>query len=522
MALQKPILTDKYQLTMAQAYWRTGNYRDQATFEMFFRKNPFGGEFTIFGGLTEALNVVKNFKYTDDDCDYLLSVGFDPEFVSYLKTLDCSEVVIKAQKEGSVVFPRCPVMVVSGPLIVCQLLETTLLNCCNFASLIATNAARMKLRSTSTMVEFGLRRAQGPDGGMTASKYSYIGGFDGTSNVLAGKEYNIPIFGTHAHSFVEAFSGPNHVLAMEINGINLYKTAVEFLKSNNVLTCNMSELSSFVAYASTFPDSFLALIDTYDTVSSGIHNFCAVAYALANAGHRAIGIRLDSGDLAYLSNTVREIGKEYAINSENGMFAEVMNNFTIVASNDINEDVLISLEQQGHSIDMFGVGTNLVTCQKQPALGMVYKLVEINGRPRIKLSEQIRKITIPGSKNLYRLYIESDKGPQSVVDLIATQGDDEPVPGKRVLVRHPFEEQKRAYVSPIQVENLLNTVWNGQEAFEESIEVVRNRCIQQIKSLREDYLRSHNPTPYKVSVTEAMYRKLHSLWLEEKPVVELS
>ena len=274
-----------------------------------------------------------------------------------------------------------------GPVIKTQLLETTLLTLVNYASLVATNAARFRsaIGADKTLLEFGLRRAQGPDGGLSASKYCYLGGFDGTSNVLAGKLYKIPIKGTHAHAYVNSYESMDDLTQKELCD-RLTGQPRQFadlcLKYLNELgpvlkilpdETNKGELAAFVSYAIAFPTNFLALIDTYDVLKSGVPNFLAVARALHECNYQANGVRLDSGDLAYLSVEVR--GKFYETSKKFNL--PYMEHFTIVASNDINEDTLISLEQQGHSIDSFGVGTHLVTCQKQPALGCVYKLVEV-------------------------------------------------------------------------------------------------------------------------------------------------
>jgi nicotinate phosphoribosyltransferase len=407
----QPLLTDLYQLSMAYAYWKNQK-TDTAVFDLFFRKNPFQGEFTIFAGLEECLKYIQDFKFTDSDIDYLKSAMpsyVENEFFEYLRNMDLKDLKLCAIKEGSVVFPRIPIMRLEGPLPIVQLLETTLLVLVNYASLVTTNAARFRLAAgpNKDLLEFGLRRAQGPDGALSASKYCYIGGFDGTSNVLAGKLYGIPIRGTHAHSYVSSFYDYNELkistckslITNEI--VDLGIIACELLKELekkdlNFLEheCNKGELGAFVSFAIAFPSRFLALVDTYNVLKSGVPNFCAVALALHKIGYKASGIRLDSGDLAYLSLECRNFFKKVATEFNVDYFESL----TIVASNDINEDVLHSLKNQGNSIDTFGVGTHLVTCQKQPALGCVFKLVEVNHKPCIKLSEEFQKVTFPGKK----------------------------------------------------------------------------------------------------------------------------
>lgn len=272
-------------------------------FDLFFRKNPFGGEFCIFAGLDECLGYVSTFEFQDDDIDYLRTImpHCENEFWVYLRGLDCSEMKIYAQQEGALVFPREPLIRVEGPLAVGQLLETCLLNLVNFPSLVATNAARMRLAAGEdySLLEFGLRRAQGPDGGVSASKYAYIGGFDGTSNVTAGKLTNIAVKGTHAHAFVMCYSSLDELkLPFEpkpkdgsapVDFIQLSKDKLGVLGFSPGST-NEGELAAFIAYAQAFPDGFLALVDTFDTINSGVKNFLAVALALKDIGYRANGV----------------------------------------------------------------------------------------------------------------------------------------------------------------------------------------------------------------------------------------
>jgi nicotinate phosphoribosyltransferase len=274
-----------------------------------------------------------------------------------------------------------------------------------------------------------------------------------------------------------------------------------------------------VAYALSFPNGFLALVDTYDTLRSGVLNFIAVAVALHRLGYRAIGIRLDSGDLAYLSVQARAKFREIA--SRLGKDYEWLEKSTIVASNDINEETLLSLAQQGHEIDQFGIGTHLVTCHAQPALGCVFKLVEYNGRPRIKLSNDIEKVTIPGRKEAWRLY---GKTGQPIIDILADTADKPPQADERILCRHPFNSTKRCFVIPQKVERLLELVWdrtNGVVVPLPPIEEIRAHCLESLENLRVDHKRSLNPTPYKVSVTEQLYEFLHELWQKEAPIPNL-
>ncbi|XP_047529169.1 nicotinate phosphoribosyltransferase isoform X2 [Vanessa atalanta] len=529
----QPLLTDLYQITMAYAYWKSGKVNDTAVFDLFFRTNPFQGEFTIFAGLEECLKFLENFHYSDSDIEYLkqtLPATIEHEFYDYLKDLTCKDIKLSAIEEGSVVFPRVPLLRVEGPLIIAQLLETTLLTLVNFASLMATNAARYRMVAGKhvSLLEFGLRRAQGPDGGLSASKYAYVGGFDGTSNVLAGKMFNIPVKGTHAHSFVTSFSTLGDIHSGTLRHADT-ETQCDFLKM--VLECRKrvseildvspeeasdGELAALVSYAQAFPAGFLALVDTYDVKRSGLLNFCAVAIALNTCGYRAVGIRIDSGDLAYLSVLARETFNQVAKELDLPWFAKL----TIVASNDINEETILSLHEQGHSIDCFGIGTHLVTCQRQPALGCVYKLVEINGQPRIKLSQDVGKVTIPGHKEAYRLFGADG---HALIDLLQRSTEPAPEVGQKVLCRHPFQESKRAYVIPSKVEHLYKVYWNAGKicTFPKPLVEVRERVQTSLRTLRQDIKRNLNPTPYKVAVSDNLYNFIHDLWLQNAPIGEL-
>ncbi|CAH1775897.1 unnamed protein product [Owenia fusiformis] len=530
----QPLLTDLYQITMAYAYWKCGKKDDIAVFDLFFRKNPFHGEFTIFAGLDECLKFLKTFRYSQTDIEYLkgvLSPTTEPEFFDYLLDISPKDIILYSIEEGTVVFPKVPLIRIEGPLPMAQLLETTLLTLVNYSSLVATNAARFRMAAgpEKSLLEFGLRRAQGPDGGLSASRYCYIGGFDGTSNVLAGKLFNIPVKGTHAHAYVTAFQSLEELKERHLRrkGTEESVDFIEIVKSwlhklTNALgilqqETSEGELAAFASYALSFPDGFLALVDTYDVLKSGIPNFSAVALALNELGYRSVGVRLDSGDLAYLSMEVRRTFKQIASTFDVPWFTDQ----TIVASNDINEDTIHSLNSQGHSINAFGIGTHLVTCQRQPALGCVYKLVEVNKKPRIKLSEDVEKVTIPGGKALYRLY-GSDG--HALVDLIQRLEEAPPTVGRRVLCRHPFQEAKRAYVSPAKVESLYKIYWRDGEICQPlpTLEGVKQKAQQSLANIRQDHRRALNPTPYKVSVSDQLYNFMHELWLSNAPIGELS
>ncbi|HEY4784316.1 MAG TPA: nicotinate phosphoribosyltransferase, partial [Chthoniobacterales bacterium] len=349
------LLTDLYQLTMAYGYWKQDRLDQEAVFHLTFREHPFQSGYTVACGLADAINYILHFHFRADDLAYLGELEgadgkklFEPAFLDYLSTLDFSG-SIEAIPEGAVVFPHEPLLRISGPLLECQLLETGLLNIINFQTLIATKAARICLAAKGAPVlEFGLRRAHGQDGALAATRAAYIGGCTATSNVLAGKVFGIPVRGTHAHSWVMSFP---------------------------------SEPEAFAAFAATLPGNTIFLVDTYDTLT-GVRNAIEVGRVLRQQGHDLMGIRLDSGDLAYLSIQARRLLNEAGFEKTQ-----------ILASNDLDENIISSLQSQGARIDAWGVGTKLVTAFDQPALGGVFKMGAVRSRGgnwvyKIKLSEQ--------------------------------------------------------------------------------------------------------------------------------------
>ena len=506
------MLTDLYQLTMCYVYWKDKRHEETAVFDLFFRKHPFDVEFSVFAGLDEFLKYVESFKFSDEDIHYLQHgpmKGCDPEFFEWLKTIDCSKVKIHAIAEGTIVFPRVPLARVEGPLAICQLLETAALNLMNYPTLIATNAARLRLAAgfDKLMLEFGLRRAQGPDGAMTASRYSVMGGFDGTSNVLAGKLFNLLVKGTHAHSFVQSYTGFSDLKSAMIkdsegNDFGFVECVKYHRKRLGFMNTNDSELAAFIAYAQCFPDGFLALVDTYNTLQSGVPNFICVACALEDAGYKPVGIRLDSGDLAHFSKEARRMFIE---NQRDG---SELGQAKIAASNDINGKSLKELNAAGHEIDLFGVGTNLVTCQEQPALGGVYKLVEINGVPTIKLSDDHIKITIPGRKFAYRLVDSAG----FEVDLMILEGGDVPNVGEEIVCRDLFGT--RMGLTPTKVIPLHECVWNGKLNFVDTLTIgdKRDYVLSQLKELRQGL-------PHPVWVSQELFDKTQEL-IEKQAVAE--
>ena len=364
------LLTDLYQLTMMNGYLRNGKQRDIAVFDLFFRRNNVI-TYSVAAGLEQAVDYIRNIHFEADDIQYLRSLGlFDEEFLEYLRTFRFTG-DLYAVPEGTVVFPEEPIITVRAPILEAQFVETALLNMVNHQTLIASKSAKVAYAARGdTVMEFGLRRAQGPDAGIYGARASVIGGCRSTSNVIAGKMFGIPVAGTHAHSWVMNFP---------------------------------SEYEAFRAYARLFPDACLLLVDTYDTLRSGVPNAIRVFDELRAAGHEPKGIRLDSGDLAYLSKRAREMLDDAGYP-----------NAIICASGDLDEYLINSLKNQGAKIDLWGVGTKLITSADMPALGGVYKLsalypAEGGEIPKIKLSDNSDKITNPAFKDVYRIYDKRER-----------------------------------------------------------------------------------------------------------------
>jgi nicotinate phosphoribosyltransferase len=512
------MLTDFYQITIALGYFHQGRQDEPACFDLFYRTQPFKGSFAIFAGLAEAIEFVSTFKFSDADLAYIAQnlPGAPPTFIEYLKNIDMKKVKITAFREGAVVFPREPLLRVEGPIAYCQLLETPLLNAINFPTLMTTNALRFRLHAKdAVLMEFGLRRAQGPHGAMAASRYSFIGGFNGTSNVLAGQKYGIPISGTVAHSFIMSFSSLSQLKTRTIPHaqtgalIDLWEIAKRVLQEGGVHSTE-SELISFVAQAQTFPGNFLALVDSYDTLKSGIPNFLAVCYALDKAGYRGKGVRLDSGDLAELSKAVRKMYIDFA----NKYKIEYIKNLIICASNDINEEELIRLARENHECNSFGIGTHLVTCQKQPALGGVYKLVEISGVPRVKVSNSLDKSSLPAKKLAFRLYDASGK---EAADLLTEESEGIPAPGRIPgVVVYPTSGAE-VVIDAARVEPLLVPAWDGGVAHVDDITTVRQRVLQARTSFNRDVLTVDRQKLYTVLVSKQLFRTLSALTKELMP-----
>lgn len=457
------LLTDLYQLTMCYGYWKLGRAEREAVFHLYFRKPPFGGGYAVTAGLNPALGIVERFAFTSSDLEYLSTLTgndgkqlFEQTFLDYLAELrlTCD---IDAMPEGTVAFGQEPIVRVRGPILQCQLLETLLLNMINFQTLIATKASRVCAAARGEpVIEFGLRRAHGIDGGVSASRAAYVGGCAATSNVLAGKLYGIPIRGTHAHSWVMAFD---------------------------------TEEEAFAGYARAMPNNCVFLVDTYDTLE-GVRHAVAAGKDLRKQGHEMVGIRLDSGDLAYLSIEARKMLDESGFP-----------NAAIMASNDLDERIIESLKFQGSRVNVWGVGTKLATAYEQPALGGVYKLGAIRDehgqwQRKLKLSEQVAKTTIPGVLQVRRY--ETNDG--FIGDMIYDEllGTDD----RKTIV--DYEDTTRQKSMPAEAESsdvLAPAILGGQRVADaEPIEAVRERAVAQVAKLHPTIRRFLNSHEYPVGI----------------------
>ena len=470
MARNLTLLTDLYELTMAQGYWQQGKADTQACFYAFFRENPFRGGYAVFCGLDQVARLADGFSLTPDDADYLAGLPapgggalFDPAFLDWLRATPLS-VDIDAVDEGSVVFPREPLVRVTGSLLQCQLLEPAILNGVNFQTLIATKAARICHAAQGRPVsEFGLRRAQGPDGATSASRAAFVGGCANVANVLAGKEHGIPVSGTHAHSWVMAFD---------------------------------SEPEAFRAYVRAFPENAVLLVDTYD-VEQGVANAIAVAHEMAARGERLLAVRIDSGDLAWLSRKARAMLDDAGL-PEVG----------IVLSNDLDEYTITSLNEQGASYTALGVGTHLATGYDQPALGGVYKLAAIREaggawQPRMKVSENTWKVTIPGVLDTRRYYHADGSFSGDVVFDVNAPFPDEPV-----AVNPLDETSRKRFRAGLASETLLHPLVRGGETvagLDLSAHTAQSRCREQLGKLDDSIQRFMNPHGYPAGIESGLY-----------------
>lgn len=458
------LLTDLYELTMMYGYKKSETDYKEAVFDLFFRGTA-EISYAVVAGLEQAIDYIQNLRFDADDIEYLRSLNlFDEEFLSMLGDDFKFTGDIYAMPEGSIVYPNEPILTVKAPIIQAQLIETALLCIINHQTLIATKASKIVQNTSSTVMEFGLRRAQGPDAGIYGARAALISGCSSTSNVLAGKMFDIPISGTHAHSWVMSFP---------------------------------DEITAFREYAKLFPDACLLLVDTYDTLEQGIPNAITVFKELKAQGHKPLGIRIDSGDLAYLCNKAREM-----------LDANGFEDAIICASGDIDENVLISLNQQGAKIDSYGIGTKLITSYSNPALGGVYKLAAIteNGvlTPKLKISNTIIKVTNPGLKKVVRFY-DNESG-KAIADLIMLKDETNPQ-GEPYRIFDPENPWKEKTVVNYHVEELQVPIFiNGELVYNKpTLKEIRAYHKQCIDNMWEQYKRITNPHIYKVDLSQKLY-----------------
>lgn len=478
------LLTDLYQLTMAYGYWHAGRAEQEAAFHLYFRTAPFAGGYAVACGLDAAADYLAGFRFEAGDLAYLAELRgaddralFPAPFLEYLANLRLA-VDVDMVAEGDVVFPNVPLVRVRGPVLQAQLVETALLTHVGFPTLVATKAARVVGAARGDEVlEFGLRRAQGPDGGLTASRAAYVGGCAATSNVLAGRRFGIPVRGTHAHSWVMSFE---------------------------------SEPEAFAAYAAALPNNCVFLVDTYDTLE-GVRHAVRAGEALRAGGHRLLGVRLDSGDLAYLSREARRL-------LDDAGFTDAR----VLASNDLDEHLVESLKLQGAAIAVWGVGTRLVTAADQSALGCVYKLTAMRGadgtwRPRVKVSEQSAKTTVPGILQARR-YHDTSGTPAGdmLVDELAP-----PAPGAAATMVDPLDPTRRKrFAVGARYDELLGPVFRRGERVRDAVPVAaaRARARAAVGALHEGVRRLVNPHRYPVGLERGLYDRRTALVLAARGV----
>ncbi len=463
------LMTDLYELTMMQGYFKSKNDKT-VVFDMFYRTNPSGGGYAIAAGLEQVIEYIKELKFEKEDIDYLASLGiFEQDFLDYLSAFRFSG-DIYAIPEGTVVFPREPLLKVIAPIMEAQLVETAILNIINHQSLIATKASRVAYAAQGDgIMEFGLRRAQGPDAGTYGARAAMIGGCVGTSNVLCGQLFDVPVKGTHAHSWIMSFN---------------------------------DEYTAFKTYANLYPNACILLVDTYDTLKSGVPNAIRVFTEMRDAGIKLgyYGIRLDSGDLAYMSKKARKMLDEAG-------FPDAV----ISASSDLDEYLIESLKLQGAKITSWGVGTNLITSADNPAFGGVYKLAAIrdeNGKyiPKIKLSENSAKVTNPGNKTVYRIY-EKESG-KIKADLICL-ADEKFTEDDFILLFDPNEPWKKTKMKPgtFTIKELLVPIFIKGECVYTSPSVmeIRDYCLKDQNTMWDETRRFANPHEVYVDLSSKLY-----------------
>ena len=465
------MMTDLYQLTMMYGYYKTGMRDNLATFDMFYRSKDATTHYAIMAGLEQLIEYLENLRFDEESLSYLRSLNiFDEDFLDELRNFEFHGDVY-AVPEGTIVFPGEPLIRVTAPIFEAQLVETALLNIINHQTLIATKASRVvQAAEGGTVMEFGLRRAQGPDAGIYGARAAIIGGCKSTSNVLTGQMYNIPIAGTHAHSWVMSFP---------------------------------DEITAFRKYAEMFPTSCLLLVDTYDTLKSGVPNAIQVFDELRAQGHEPVGIRLDSGDLAYLSREARKM-----------LDAAGYPNTIICASGDLDENLIRDLKLQGACIDTWGVGTKLITSEDCPSLGGVYKMSAetVDGRviPKIKISENPVKITNPGVKKLWRIY-DNQTG-KATADLIALDYETYDT-SKPLTIYDPVNTWKSMTLTDYTMKELQVKVFEGGKRVYDSpsLQEIQQHCQEDLDTFWDQYKRLLNPHRYKVDLSDSLWMLKNSM-----------
>ena len=472
------MLTDFYQLTMMNGYLKSDKKDEIMIFDMFYRKNPNDGGYTIVCGINEVIDYIENLKFEEEDIQYLKSLNtFDEEFLQYLRDFKFDG-EIYAVEEGTIMFPNEPIIRVKAKAMQAQLIETTILCILNFQTLIATKASRICYSAMGdSVMEFGLRRAQAPDAGLYGAKAAVIGGCIGTSNVLAGQKFDIPVLGTHAHSWIQSFD---------------------------------TELDAFRAYAKAYPTKTVLLLDTYDTLNSGIRNAITVFNELRERGYEPLGVRIDSGDLEFLSKEIRKI-----------LDSAGFENVKITASNDLDENTITSLKNQGAQIDIWGVGTKMITSFDWAALGGVYKLCAVvrDGKmiPKIKISEDPNKINNPGYKNIYRIYDKNDN--KAKADLIVL--DEEVINENEPLtIFDPIHTWKKMTFENFYVKKLLSPLFIDGKCVREKRDIkdIKRYTDEEKESFWIQYRRNKNPQIYKVDLSKKLWNMKNDL-LENRNIL---
>ncbi len=459
------LLTDLYQLTMMNGYLKHGKQEEITVFDVFFRQNG-TITYSLACGLEQVVDYVLNLNFGEEEISYLRSLNiFNEEFLTYLKDFKFTG-DIYAVPEGTVVFPGEPILTVKAPVIQAQLIETAILNIMNFQTLIASKSAKINYAAKGdTVMEFGLRRAQAPDAGIYGARAAVIGGCNSTSNVLAGKMFNIPVAGTHAHSWVMNFK---------------------------------DEYTAFMEYAKTYPDNTLLLVDTFDTLKSGIPNAIKVFNWLKENGHKPKGIRLDSGDLAYLSKKARKM-------LDDAGFEDTI----ICASGDLDEKSIDSLKHQGAKINSWGVGTKLITSADMPALGGVYKLSAVfDGEkeiPKIKVSDNVAKITNPGFKNIYRVYDKATG--KAEADCIYLRSEAPINENEPLILTHPIERWKKIIFTNYEIKSLQKDIIKGGKLVYKlpTLQEIKAYAEQELESFWDEYKRLDNPHLFKVDLSDELF-----------------